>query len=254
MGSTHQDMFQLQLLRNKDFLNKIRSIYFSEIRSLEFGALGLGEQLPGNQDPGLLPLCSMLVHRLGSSPDENQNWPHMQRARKDKRKRQTIPGWQVAVLISKGTCVRGCFRRLQGEQTFTSILQNFRSLYKSLSRIQPHTQFRMVSTTHHIQGVSSNGSQSGDGGRTYIPRTRGGKKPLIAQVQLVGQLVVTSSQRPPQHPTISAASQSILSVSQPAGRKTGERTKFSSFRMSQFPLSSLPRSSTQELCLHCTAH
>lgn len=127
-----------------------------------------------------------------------------------------------AGLLSKETCVLGCLGHLQGVQTFTSTLRNFRSLYSSLSRVQSHIQFRMVSTTHHVQGVSLKwllewgqwqNAQSKD-------RCRG-KKPLMPRASLWASWWSHPLNDLPQHPTISAASQPTLP--EPASWKEEER-------------------------------
>lgn len=40
-----------------------------------------------------------------NSLGKSETGPHIQRSRKDQRRRQATPDWKVAGLISKGTCV-----------------------------------------------------------------------------------------------------------------------------------------------------
>lgn len=122
--------------------------------------------------------------------------------RRKKRKRQTIPDWWVAGLMSKGMYLWGLSWVSTDKQIVPPAFQNL--IKVSVAGLVTYT-VQMLSTSHHCLRVMFLGQLQGAGmaSRTHIPRTgRGWGISDLPQDQLMGQPLVTSSWWLP--PTISS--------------------------------------------------
>lgn len=151
---------------------------------------------------GKMDYRRLSVHSLSSWLGEiwNQSWYT------ESKERQKKEADHSRLVDSRVTKQRNLLRRL-----VLCSLKMSRSLHPPTRILSLHRGYyelgsvmyivQMVSTTHCSLKAESlkSGSHYGNGGITQIPRSVSGRvmKPRIAQVQLVGQMAVTSSQWPP---------------------------------------------------------
>lgn len=84
----------------------------------------------------------LLVHNLGSSLSEIQNWLLNTEEDKEKLKRQTTVVWQVAVWTSKGAQREGLSWTVAEWVTSAPAHQSRKSLCRGLGRVQLYIQAR----------------------------------------------------------------------------------------------------------------
>ena len=125
-----------------------------------------------------------------------QTGPCTQRARRDWRKKRPTPDRQVTVLISRETCIGGL---PQDKKIPAPAHQTLRGLYVGLGWVQSCILSRQSQQPLTLSRLCPwNSSYCGNSGQNIHFKDRGGEEePLTAQVQLMGQPVVTSSQWPP---------------------------------------------------------
>lgn len=125
-----------------------------------------------------------------------ENWHHRRKTGRDWRKRQTPPDWQVAVLTSKGTYIRGlpwAAVRQVDFHALARILKDYTEALPGFSHVYPPDGLN--STLPQSRRRSWNTVRMWS--ECTFQRRGGSEGPLIAQVQLRSQPEVTSS---PWHP------------------------------------------------------
>lgn len=102
---------------------------------------------------------------------KSETGPHIQRTRRDQRRRHTTPDWKVASLISKGTCMQGLSWAGCKVSRFlhppTRILKVYIKALTGFSHI--HYPEDLNNTLFSQGCILENGSHW-KLGRTYIPR------------------------------------------------------------------------------------
>lgn len=118
-------------------------------------------------------LKDILVHKLNSFPGEIWNDPHTRKTRRDRRKRWTTSGWQVAGLVTKATYLRGlsqaAARLSRSPHQSTRTLKVYIEALIGFGHIYHPDD---LNTTLLSQGyILETAPSVGMMGRTYIPRT-----------------------------------------------------------------------------------
>ena len=113
-------------------------------------------------------------------------------------KEAATPDWKVIGLISKKISIPGLTWAPQDEISASSC-QNIKSLCRGTNKVQAYIPYRWSQQHSGLFRLHPwNGFHCGNSGQNMHSKDRvGGKEPLIAQVQLTGQMAVMSSQWPP---------------------------------------------------------
>lgn len=125
---------------------------------------------------------------------KSETGPSTRRMRRDRRKRQTTPDWQVTGLISKGAYSQGLSWGPQDEQTSVPARQYLKSVYRGLNGVQSLIPSSSQNNTLLCQGcVLETTLVQEERAECTLQGQARGEEPLIVWVQLSGQPVVTSS-------------------------------------------------------------
>lgn len=133
-----------------------------------------------SQDNQLLQLCvsSVFLSMTISQLCWFTNQPLDMRERRDFRKRQTTPEWQMVVLISEGTYLRGLSWAAADKKSPYLPTRILRIISEALTRFSRIHHPDSLHNTLLSQGCILKGLLCGKGGKNIHPKDRGGETSL----------------------------------------------------------------------------